>query len=93
MDKTSTEGPFIRPNHHAFGDGHSTMQANRKIRELECCGGKCHTHCPHKKNTPPTGEPYYPLEGNTQKCNGKMSKILDGLSISLGEIQHEQIRQ
>ena len=27
-----------------------------------------------------------------QKCNGKVNKILDGLPISLGEVQHKQIR-
>ena len=43
---------------------------------------------PHKKNT---REPYYPLGGNTQEHNGKVSKILDGLPMSLGQAQHEQI--
>ena len=28
-----------------------------------------------------------------QKCNGKAYKILDGLPISLGQVQYEQIRQ
>ena len=28
-----------------------------------------------------------------QKCNGNVNKILDGLPISLGQVQHEQIRQ
>ena len=84
--KTSTESPLIRPNHHEFNDEHSKMQANREIKEHVCCEGRCNTHCPHKKNT---REPYYPSEGNTQKYNSKVSKILDGLPISLGQVQHE----
>ena len=78
------ENPFIRPNHHEFDDEHGMMQANKKIWELDCCRGRCDTHCPQKKNTPPTREPYFSSEGITQKCNGKVSKILDGLPISLG---------
>ena len=65
------------------------MQANREIKEHICCEGRCNTHCPHKKNT---GELYYPLEGNIQEHISKMSKFLDGLPMSLGEAQHEQIR-
>ena len=57
------------------------------------CGGRCNTCCSHKKNTSPTREPYYPLEGNMQNFKGKVNKILDGLPISLGQVQHEQIRQ
>ena len=42
------------------------------------------------------GELYYPSKGkyskgNVQKCNSKMGKILDGLPMSLGQTQHEQI--
>ena len=40
-----------------------------------------------------TREPYYPSVGNMQKCNGNTNKTLDGLSISLGQVQHNQIRQ
>ena len=42
---------------------------------------------------PPTREPYYPSERNIKKCNGNVNKILDGLPVSLGQVQHEQIRQ
>ena len=28
-----------------------------------------------------------------QKCNGNVNMILDGLPISLGQVQHEQVRQ
>ena len=44
------------------------------------------THCCHKKNI---GEPYYPLEGNTQEHDSIAGKILDGLTMSLGQTQHE----
>ena len=87
------ENPSTRPNHLDFGDENSKMQAKREIRECDCCGGRCSTCCPHKKDTPPTREPYYPSEGNMQKCNGNANKILDGLPVSLGKVQHEQIRQ
>ena len=65
------------------------MQANREIRECVCCEGRNNTHCTHKRNT---REPYYPSKGNPHKHNGKTSKILDGLPISLGQVQHKQIR-
>ena len=65
------------------------MQVNREIDECVCCEGRCNTHSPHKKNT---REPYHPLEGNTQKCNSEVSKILGGLLISSGQVQQEQIR-
>ena len=28
-----------------------------------------------------------------QKCNGNANRVLDGLAISLGQVQHEQVRQ
>ena len=87
--KTSTESLPIRPNHYEFHDEHSRMQGNRGIREYVCCEGRCDMHCPHKRNTK---ESYYPSEGNTQKCNSKASKILGGLPMSLGQVQHKQIR-
>ena len=54
----------------------------------------CNIHCLYEKNT---GELYYPSKGkyskgNTQECNSKVGVILDGLPISLGHTQHEQIR-
>ena len=42
------------------------------------------------------GEPHYPSKGkssrgNAQNHNSKIGKILDGLPMSIGQIQHEQI--
>ena len=87
------ESLSTRPGHLDLGDKNRKVQANREIRECDCCGGRCSTCCLHKKNTPPTREPYYPSEGNMQTFNGKANKILDGLLISLGQVQHKQIRQ
>ena len=33
------------------------------------------------------------IRGNYAKCNGKADKTLDGIPISLGQVQHRQIRQ
>ena len=82
------DGLVIRPNHHELNDEHGKMQANREIKECVCCKGRCNTHCPHKN----TQEPYYPLDGNTQECSSKVSKILDGLPMSLGQAQHKRRR-
>ena len=82
-----------RPNHHEFDDEQSKMQVNKEIEECVSCESRCNTHCPHKKNT---GELYCPSKGkyskgNAQKHNSKMGRILDGLPMSLGQTQHEQI--
>ena len=81
---TGTENPSTRPNHLDLGDENSKMQAKREIRQCDYCGGRCSICCTHKKNTPLTRELYYPSDGNMQKCNGNVNKILDGLPISLG---------
>ena len=87
------ENPSNRPNHLDLNAKNSKIQAKREIKECDCCGGRCSTCCPHKKDTPHTREPHYPSEGNMQKCNGNTNRILGGLPISLGQVQHEQIRQ
>ena len=87
------EGLSTRPNHPDLDEENNQMQANREIRECDCCGGRCMTCCPHKKDTPPTREPFYPLEGNMQNFNGRAKKNLDGLPVRIGQVQHEQIRQ
>ena len=91
--KTGMESLFTRPNHHDLGEENDKTQVNIDIREYDCCGVRCSTCCPHKKDTPPTREPFYPSEGNMQNFNGKVNKNTDGLPVSLGQVQHEQIRQ
>ena len=91
--KTGTESPSSRPNHPHLGDKNSKMQADRQIRECDCGGGRCNTCCSHKKNTSPTREPYYALEGTMHNFNGKGNKILDWLPIRSGQVQHDLIRQ
>ena len=82
-----------RSNYPDLGEENNETQANREIKECDCCGVRCNTHCPHKKDTPPTREPFYHSEWKMQNFNGRMNKNLDGLPMSLGQVHHEQIRQ
>ena len=93
--KAGMQSPSTRPNHPDLGEENSKIQVNREIRECDCCEGRCNTCCPHchKKDTPPTRGSFCPSEGNMQIFNGRANKNLDGLPMSLGQIQHEQIRQ
>ena len=91
--KTGIGSLSTRPNHPGIGEENNTMQTYREIRECDCWEGRCNTCCPHKKDTPTTREPFYPSEGNMQNINGRVNKNLDGLPMSLGQVQHEQIEQ
>ena len=91
--KTGMESLSTKPNHPDLGEENNKMQANTEIRECDCCGDRCNMCCPHKKDIPPTRDPFYPSEGNMQNFNGRVNKKLDGLPMSLGQVQHEQIRQ
>ena len=75
--------------HPNFSEENNKKQVNREIRDCDCCGGKHNTFCPHKKDIPPTREPFYPSEGNIQNSDDRMNMNQDGLPMSIGQAQHE----
>ena len=87
------EGLVRRPNHHELDDEQNKVQINQEIEKCICHKSRYNTHCPHEENI---GESHYSPKGksprrNTQNDKSKMAKILDGLPMSLGQTQHEQI--
>ena len=87
------EGLVNRSNHHKFDDEQSKTQVNKEIEECVHCESRCNAHCPYEKNTVELYDPSKGKcsKGNAQKHNSKMGKILDGLPMSLGQTQQEQI--
>ena len=89
-----TEGWVKRPNHHELDDEQNKVQINQEIEKCICCKSKCNTHCPYEQNivVPHCSSKGKSPRGNARNYNSKMGKILDGLPVSLGQTQHEQIQ-